>query len=269
MASDLKPQSHNDFPTPPVTTEPSIIDSTDDGSADIAETFPTGGWEFTKDVAFVFPEHVRASVPHYDDIQALIAAVADWVLPNGGVFADLGASTGETAAAIIARHKGRHFVTHLYDESRPMLDRAKATLNPSPCGPVFYHEQRIQEPYQHDAADLTTCLFTLQFLPLADRRRVLALAREHAASGGALIIAEKIRPMDPRWAEIANERSHDWKAEHGITDKAIRAKARSLRGVLIPHPEAALRQAITDAGWSTPEVLMCWHSWLVIGAFAP
>ncbi|HEV2930438.1 MAG TPA: methyltransferase [Propionibacteriaceae bacterium] len=234
---------------------------------DIAEQFPTGGWEFTPDVVDVFPEHVRASVPYYDDIQQMIAEVGDWVLPNGGVYADLGASTGATLAALYYRHPDRQFTAHLYDESGPMLDRAKATLN-GPRRLIYYHQQRIQEPYQHEDADLTTCLFTLQFLPLSDRREVLALARKHAAPTGVIVVAEKIRPLDPRWAEIANDRSHDWKAAHGIGDDAIRAKARALRGVLVPHPESTLRGALADAGWRWAEVLFCWHSWLVIGAFA-
>ncbi len=216
---------------------------------DIAARFDTGGWAFTEEVVHV-------------------AEVADWLLPTGGTFADLGASTGETLGALLDRHPTREFTAHLYDEQSAMLDRAKATLNPRAGGRIHYHQQRIQEPLEHEGADLTVALFTLQFLPLADRVRALDLARQAAAPTGALIVAEKIRPADPRWAEIANDRSHDWKAEHGIPDDAIRAKARALRGVLIPHPEDTLRAAITSAGWSHVEPLFCWHSWLVLGAFA-
>lgn len=241
-------------------------------TGDIAERFDTGGWEFTADVVHVFPEHVRASVPFYEPIQQLVAEVADWTLPPGGVFADLGASTGATTAAILARHPSRPFTAYLYDEQKPMLDRAKAELNPLAAGrgdhQLRYYEQRIQDPLQHAGADLTVSLFTLQFLPIPDRVRALTVAREHAADTGCLIVAEKIRPADPRWAEIANDRSHDWKAEHGITDEAIRAKARALRGVLVPQPEVALRDAISASGWGNPEALFCWHSWLVLGAFA-
>jgi tRNA (cmo5U34)-methyltransferase len=237
-------------------------------TTDIAEQFPTGGWEFTPEVTHVFPEHVRASVPHYDDIQQLVAEVADWTLPPDGTYADIGASTGETLTAILKRHPTRLFTAHLYDEQPDMLNRAKAELNPHAGGRVHYHTQRAQDPYQHKDADLTVIMFLLQFLPIQDRAHTLKLARDHAAPTGTLIIAEKIRPTDTRWAEIANDRSHDWKATHGVTDQAIRAKARALRGVLIPHPERTLRDAITTAGWCYPEILFCWHSWLVIGAFA-
>jgi tRNA (cmo5U34)-methyltransferase len=111
-------------------------------------------------------------------------------------------------------------------------------------------------------------LFLLQFLPYADRTHVLRQARRASAATGALLVAEKLRPVDSRWAEIANAVSHDWKAGHGIDAAAIRAKERSLRGVLLPVSADALTRMITDAGWHAPEVLFRWHSWVLVGAFA-
>jgi len=70
---------------------------------DIAETFGVGAWQFTPEVADVFDDHVRASVPHYDVIQDLVAECADWLVPAGGLVADLGAATGVTARRIAAR----------------------------------------------------------------------------------------------------------------------------------------------------------------------
>lgn len=236
--------------------------------ADIAERFTTGGWEFTPDVAAVFPEHVRASVPYYDAIQDLVAEASDWLLPEDGHLVDLGASTGTTAHRIATRHPARQLRVTLYDRERAMLDRAAETLAGVSTLHVDYRQADIRLPMDHDPADLTLALFTLQFLSLGDRVRVLRQARQAASTTGALIVAEKVRPPDSRWAEIANDASHDWKASHGIPDTAIRAKARALRGVLQPYPEVALVQAVHDAGWCCPEVLFRWHSWLVLGAFA-
>jgi tRNA (cmo5U34)-methyltransferase len=237
--------------------------------ADVAESFDTGGWEFNAAVVDQFPEHVRASVPFYEQIQGLVAEVSDWYLPSGGVLADLGASTGVTVGQVLRRHPDRVITAHLYDQQPLMLERAQKSLA-TVIGTrrAWYHCQRIQEPLAHTDADLTVCLFTLQFLPLADRVEALRLARQAAAGTGVLLVAEKIRPTDSRWAEIANDVSHDYKSVHGIADSAIRAKARALRGVLIPYPEYTLRNVITEAGWQAPEVLFRWHSWVVMGAFA-
>lgn len=251
----------DNFPTPVVTRDPL--------ARDVAEQFETGGWEFTPAVAEVFDEHVRASVPHYDIIQAIVADLSDWLLPDNGLIADLGASTGTTVANLIARHPERHLRAALYDESSPMLAKAVDRLTqPVALGDVKIHTQRIQAPLKHLNADLTTCLFTLQFLPYGERQHVLEQAWERSAPTGALIIAEKVRPVDARWAEIAHAVSHDWKAEHGIDAAAIRAKERALRGVLMPQSPAGLLAMISGAGWHQPEVLFRWHQWMLVAAYA-
>lgn len=237
-------------------------------SPDIAERFNTGAWQFTPEVADVFPEHVRASVPFYDAIQDLVAEASDWLLPDGGLVADLGAATGITVHRIAARHPERTLRAILYDNEPSMLDRAAEHLSGLTNTSVEYIPADITQPLKHGDADLTLSLFTLQFLPLRARVAALRNARLCASETGALLIAEKVRAPDSRWAEIGNDASHDWKATHGITDAAIRAKARALRGVLQPYPETTLIQAVKTAGWCCPEVLFRWHSWLVLGAFA-
>ena len=150
-----------------------------------------------------------------------------------------------------------------------MLKHAETALRALPGGQRgLFHAGRIQDGLTHVNADLTLILFTLQFLTAPDRVTALRHAREHAARTGALIVAEKIRPRDSRWAEIGSDVSHDWKAAHGIPDAAIRAKARALRGVLIPHTQDTLTASIRAAGWKSPEVLFRWHQWAVVGAFA-
>lgn len=237
---------------------------------DIAEQFATGGWQFTPEVAEVFPEHVRASVPFYDAIQDLIAEASDWLVPPGGRVADLGAATGITCCRIAERHPDRDICFDLYDDQPAMLKHAETALRALPGGRrSVFHAARIEDgPLVHPAADLTVILFTLQFLAAPARVKALRLARERSAGTGALIVAEKIRPHDPRWAEIGHDASHDWKAAQGITDTAIRAKARALRGILIPSTQDALMSMIRQAGWKSPEILFRWHQWAVVGAYA-
>jgi tRNA (cmo5U34)-methyltransferase len=240
---------------------------------DVAERFGPGGWQFTEGVADVFGEHVRASVPHYDQMQQLVAQASDWLVPVDGHVADLGASTGITCCAIAARHPERRIRFDLYDESEAMLAHAETNLRAVPEMGGHRHVTHVcrveKGPFQHGPADLTLLLFVLQFLPSSsDRVATLGMARERAAPGGALIVAEKVRPIDSRWAEIAVDVSHDWKAEHGVADAAIRAKARALRGVLIPSTVEQLAGQIRAAGWTSPEVLFRWHQWQLVGSFA-
>lgn len=237
---------------------------------DVAEQFGVGAWQFTPEVVDAFDDHVRESVPFYDAIQDLVAVATDWLVPTGGTVADLGASTGTTVAAILRRHEERSIRAHLYDEQAEMLAKATTRLGgPIAEGRVKVHCRRIETgPLDHEQADLTTALFTLQFLPLPDRTAALRYAREASSPTGTIIIAEKIRPSEVRWAEIAIDVSHDWKEANGISAEAIRAKSKALRGVLRPHTMEELTTAILTSGWHYPEVLFRWHQWVVVGAFA-
>lgn len=249
-------------------TNASTADTPDASRPDIAERFDTGAWRFTPAVADVFPDHVRASVPFYDAIQDLVAEAADWLLPDEGTIADLGAATGITVHRIASRHPERRLRAFLYDTEPAMLDRARESLSGLPNLNAEYRPADIRQPLRHDGADLTLAIFTLQFLSLPDRILALSNARHASSPSGAIIVAEKVRPQDSRWAEIANDASHDYKAAQGVTDTAIRAKARALRGVLIPYPHTALTEVVRAGGWCTPEPLFRWHSWVVCGAYA-
>jgi tRNA (cmo5U34)-methyltransferase len=236
-------------------------------AGDVAEQFDSGQWEFTPEVAGQFDQHVRQSVPFYDAIQDAVAECADWLAPEGSTIADLGASTGTTALAIINRQPGRARRLHLYDESPDMLDQAFAKLHTADSD-IAYWPQSITQPLMHTNASLTLALFTLQFLTAQERLNVLYRARRVAAPDGAILIAEKVRATDSRWAEIATEVSWDRKAERGIPAAAIRAKARALRGVLRAQTEAANLSELEGAGWVAGTVLFRWHQWSLYGAFA-
>jgi tRNA (cmo5U34)-methyltransferase len=236
--------------------------------ADIAERFGVpGSWQFTPDVAGVFDEHVEASVPFYGAVQELVAELADWLAPAGATIADLGCATGTTCQLLQQRHPERGYSFHLYDASAAMLAEAQAKLEPA-SGQVKAHQGRLEDGLDHGHASLTLALFTLQFLDPLDRLAVLQMARGCSRPEGALVVAEKLRLPDSRWHEIAGAVSHDWKQARGITDGAIRAKERALRGVLLPATDQANRHAIGAAGWAAVEVLFRWHSWTVYGALA-
>lgn len=237
--------------------------------ADVAERFQVpGSWEFTPEVAAVFDSHVEASVPHYPEIQRLVAEAADWLAPAGATVVDLGAATGTTADLIAARHPERGYQFHLYDRSEAMLNQAKAKLAGYPNADVHLHCGALEAGLEHGYATLTLALFTLQFLDPADRQALLQKARAASREQGALLAAEKLRLRDSRWQTIASAVSADWKAERGIGPDAIHAKERALRGVLVPQTDLENRRMLEGAGWHEVEVLFRWHSWAVYGAFA-
>jgi len=52
-------------------------------------------WRFDASVVNIFEDHIRKSVPFYDEIHRMIAEISDWFLAKQSLIYDLGTSTGE------------------------------------------------------------------------------------------------------------------------------------------------------------------------------
>lgn len=227
-----------------------------------------GAWTFDG-FGEEFDDHVVAHLPVYDAVQQIVAQVSSFTLPDGGIVADLGASTGRTVLQLLDRHPGRRITAHLYDADSSMLDVAGRRLGDTTVR-VHLHDVDLTDPdsLAHERADLTLALWLLQFLHPRARVDLLRRARQRAADSGVILLATKVRQDDARWQEIADAALVDHKAEAGVTPEEVLAKARSLRGVLIPETVGSVAGQLLDAGWHAPCVVHAWHTWALIGAWA-
>lgn len=210
-----------------------------------------------------FDTHVAAHLPGYADVQRLVSLIAAFTVPVGGKVADLGCSTGASAATISVMGRGVKF--HLYDLDTSMIEAAQARLNGVDA---TFHVGDITDGLAHRDADLTLALWVLQFISPAAWRRVLAAARSRSTPRGAILVAAKTQHADPRWEEIAVAALDDYKAQAGVSAEERAAKTASLRGVMTAAPAAAIAAELTAAGWHSPTVLWRWHVWSIIGAYA-
>lgn len=233
-------------------------------SDDISKLFKSGAWEFTPEVADAFDDHVSVHVPNYHLIQDLIVHLSDWFAPAHGIVADVGAATGTTVKMIADRHPQRELDFFLYDVEQSMLDAAERKFKDTTTTHSFYGSTSdlTFEDAEHENADLTLCLFTLQFIPPHLRIQMLHAMRGASRSEtGVLILAEKIELSTGIWQEIANEATWDHKANHGVLAEDIRLKARALRGVLQPGTASDLERQLEIAGWGPPLQAYRWYNW--------
>jgi tRNA (cmo5U34)-methyltransferase len=233
-------------------------------SDDVSKNFDSGAWAFTPEVVEAFDGHVSVHVPNYQLIQELVVHLSDWFAPAHGIVADVGAATGTTVKMIADRHPQRHLDFFLYDVEQPMLDAAQLKFQGMETTHSFYGSTNdlVFENAEHSSADLTLCLFTLQFVPTHQRVRLLRAMREASRpETGVLIVAEKIELDTGIWQEIANEATWDHKAQHGVDAEDIRLKARALRGVLRPGTAGDLKRQLEIAGWGTPLEAYRWYNW--------
>jgi tRNA (cmo5U34)-methyltransferase len=219
-----------------------------------------------------FDEHVARHLPGYFDVQRLVALVAEHCVPNGGVVADLGCSTGQTARTIADRLSRRWLSFYLYDADPSMLavagEQMHAPERARPNALCHYHRVALPAPLEHDQASLTTMLWTLQFINPNSWVDILREARYCAAENGVLLVAAKTIQPDTRFQSVAESALDDYKQEAGVGAEERATKTKSLRGTQHAVSSEGYARAIRDAGWAKPVVLWRWHVWTVLAAYA-
>lgn len=226
---------------------------------DIITAVP-GQWRFDADVAASFDTHVRKSVPGYDTVQQMVVDMSEFFISDHSVVYDIGASTGETLYRLAGKHAGKTNLRFIgIERSQTMVTQARKKLAQVP-GIRFIHED-ARNVARFDSPDLVVSLYTLQFLSIDERYRLLSKLFAEMNTGGALILAEKVHAEAAGFQNICNELHWDFKREQGLTDAMILAKARSLRGVLKPLSLDENCEMLRWAGFQTVEVFFKWLNW--------
>ena len=205
---------------------------------------------FDEDVARVFPDMIRRSVPGYATVLNMLPVLASRYVQPGTHCYDLGCSLG---AASVAMQKGIRTPDCrilAIDNSLEMLEEAAKHLN----------EKVKDTPIQLICADLVdvgiqnasmvVLNFTLQFVPPKRRLGALQRIRDGLVPGGILVISEKISFSDSVQESMQIEMHHAFKRANGYGELEISQKRSALEQVLIPETLEQHLQRLDRAGFS-------------------
>ncbi|EBK2664772.1 methyltransferase domain-containing protein [Salmonella enterica subsp. enterica] len=245
------------------------IDKTNDNnlnkeSVDELITALPGNWRFDHEVVQAFDEHVRRSVPFYDQVQTMISDISEWFVRDGTTIYDLGTSTGETIYRLKDKHKSKKNIRYIgIDNSLPMLEKARIK-----CGDdnIQFLHQNIISVTEFPAAGLVTAIYSLQFLPLSERRIVVERVSRDLYEGGAFIIVEKVRAESSYFEDIWLELYWDMKQSSGLNSEQVLSKAKSLRGILMPLTLSENIKILEDSGFIVIDIFMKWYNFVGIVA---
>ena len=211
-------------------------------------------FKFDESVVNVFPDMIQRSVPGYRAIISAIGLLAEQYAQEDSVCYDLGCSLG--AATLSMRH-------HI------SVDNCKIVAVDSSEAMVKQLEENIS---QDDAEVDVECLcadirdiainnasvvvlnFTLQFIPIADRKKFLKTIYQGLLPGGILILSEKLKFDDVRQQQLQTDLHHLFKKSEGYSDLEISQKRSALENVLLAETFVTHQQRLTDVGFSSTEV---------------
>lgn len=220
---------------------------------------PDGSWRFDAEVAEMFPDMLRRSVPLYETVQREAADVLLRRLVPGDVILDLGVAVGATVETLRSAGcpDGVRFVG--YDSSEPMLERARVAIGSDPrvslVGADLNNGLPSGAPPQIGAV---VALLTLQFLRPDGRPPLLRAIAARCRPDATILLYEKVAA--DAWEAQYVERYHRLKAGNGYSPEEIEAKARSLDGVLMPSTVGENVAMLQAAGFVDVQPWLGWYN---------
>jgi tRNA (cmo5U34)-methyltransferase len=211
-------------------------------------------FSFDDEVARVFPDMIKRSVPGYTTIIAMTGLMAGkFSTADSNVF-DLGCSLGASTLAMRQHIQSEGCRILGVDNSPAMIERCHAVIETDTHGtPVDLYCQDILDTSVENAS-VVVLNFTLQFIPLEQRETLIQRISKGLRPGGILILSEKVLFADPHLNELNIELHHQFKRANGYSDLEIAQKRSALEDVLIPETLDTHKQRIASAGFNSCDV---------------
>lgn len=216
------------------------------------------GWKFDEQVAPVFGNHVRSSVPGYDTFHDMIENLSVYfVEENSNVF-DLGTSTGEAIIRVEEKNEKREGVQYIaYDNSEAMIEQARLrAVNRAGLHNhiEFCCKDLTDKSLYIEKASFITSVLTMQFVKLSEREEVLKRVHRGMLKGGAFIMVEKVLHDNTVLESIFTTEYENFKHKQGLSEEHIFTKKQSLKGVMRPLSVSDNIEMLRNAGFTTVEV---------------
>jgi len=212
-------------------------------------------FEFNDEVAQVFDDMILRSVPGYTLSIDLITLIAErYGQPNTKLF-DLGCSSGVATRALSEAAPESAEIIGI-DNSPAMIAQCRQSLSDLIArNRVSLQCQNLTEA-PLAGASVIVLNYTLQFLPLIDRDRLLAEIFEALTPGGVVFLAEKVVHEDT-FCQSELEAMHlAFKKRQGYSALEIAQKRAALESVLIPETEQKHLDRLAAAGFSHAATLL-------------
>jgi tRNA (cmo5U34)-methyltransferase len=204
-------------------------------------------WSFGGNVPDTFVEHIRQSVPLYEEGHEIVCYLSDFFCMNGGTCYEVGVSTGELLRKLVIhnRHKPDIRWTGM-DCEAAMIKKAKEHCGDLDNVEILNEDARL---FEFEPCDLIVSYYCMQFIPPRDRQSLFNKFYQSLNWGGALVLFEKVRGPDARFQDILTSLYNDFKIRQGFSAEEIVSKTASLKGILEPFSTAGNMGLLARAGF--------------------
>lgn len=201
---------------------------------------------FNEEVAAVFPDMIRRSVPGYETVIPITGLIAARHLRDRGVAYDLGCSLGATTLAILSQNHSPQVRVIGVDNSLPMIEGARRAITDPRA--AFVHQDLAETTL--GGATVVILNLVLQFIEVEQRLEVLTSIRRQLGEDALLIVSEKVRHDDLELHEFFDQTHLAWKQANGYSELEVSSKRTALENVMKIDTEEEHQARFRAAGFS-------------------
>ena len=225
-------------------------------------------FRFNDEVAAVFPDMLRRSIPGYAASLEAIGSLAARYVRAGSNCYDLGCSLGAASLAMRQgiRTSGCRVVG--IDNAAAMIERCRSIVREEcrrdPDGPPIDIVLGDIREAELDNASMVVLNYTLQFLPVTARDAMIRRIYEGLNDGGLLVLSEKVVDPDPAMEALLVDLHHEHKRRNDYSALEISRKRAALENVLIPETVEQHRGRLLRAGFGSAAVWLRYFNFVSI-----
>ena len=214
-----------------------------------------------------FDNHIEQSIRGYSQLHDDVVNLSRYFVENDTKAVDIGASTGKTIEAMIKQNTSfAPSVLYVAVENAVGFEK-ELNARVTKLADDHYVDFQMMDvrDYIFSNCSLVTSIFTLQFMPIRDRKAVIEDIYRGLNPGGAFIFAEKTVATNARIQEMMTFTYYDYKRK-SFTEKDIMDKEITLRNMLKPNTWNEIEDMILGAGFASIQPF--WQNFLFVGAIA-
>lgn len=206
---------------------------------------------FDEQVARIFPDMIRRSIPGYNNLIQLTGVLAARFARPQSLIYDLGCSLGASTRAIIRELKVPGCRILAVDNSTAMLKRAQALHQTDSTNILVEWCCADITEMAFAEASVVVSNFTLQFLPSKDHAPLIKNIRASLHPKGAFLLAEKVCFADAEEQDLSHQIHHDFKRSQHYSELEIAQKQSALAEVLHLSTPEQHQERLKASGFRT------------------
>lgn len=225
-------------------------------------------FRFNEEVASIFPDMLRRSIPGYAACIEAIGSLAGRYVKPGTTCFDLGCSLGAASLAMRQgiRTDGCRIIA--VDNAPAMISRCKEIvaedlLRSPDATPIEVVQGDIRD-VAFGNASMIVLNYTLQFLPIDQRDDMIAKIRTGLNDGGLLVLSEKVVDPDTEMESLLVDLHHEHKRRNNYSALEISRKRAALENVLLPESVNDHRDRLLRLGFGSASVWLRYFNFVSI-----